>query len=96
MIDDSFISKAKDIVFSHVDKNQYRVFFFGSRVEGTNKPFSDFDIGIEGKTTVPGHLLEHIREDFENSDIPFFVDIVDFRTVDDTFKKVAQNRKYLN
>lgn len=52
----------------------YRFFLFGSRARGQPKRFSDLD--IFSPDTVPRAVVAEIRESFDNSDLPFKVDIV--------------------
>ena len=70
-------------------KKDYRLFIFGSRVGGQKRKFSDIDLGILGKDKLPGHIVVKIKEEFENSPLPYKVDVVDFSKVSEDFKKVA-------
>ncbi len=79
----------KEIIFQFLDPEEYKVFIFGSRATGDSKKFSDYDIGIIGKKSVPWKTLALIEEALEESDLPFKVDIVDFSLVSSKFKKVA-------
>jgi len=73
------------------------VYLFGSQVEKKQSAFSDIDIGIETKRKIRGSTIEEIKELFEESDIPYTVDVVDFSDVSDKFKKVAKQKViYLN
>ncbi|GJM06943.1 MAG: nucleotidyltransferase [marine bacterium B5-7] len=58
--------------------NQYSIEFyvFGSRIKGTAKRLSDLDLCYK----IPVKLSEitQIREAFEESDLPFEVDIIDW------------------
>lgn len=78
----------------HLNKDTYRYFIFGSHATGSNRKYSDIDIGIVGKMPVELHTLSHIKGAMEESDIPYRVDIVDFSKVDSKFKKVAQSEVY--
>jgi len=59
---------------------------FGSRIKETSKRFSDLDICI--KDPISDYEYELLKEKFENSDLPFKVDIVEYKRVDDSFKKI--------
>jgi predicted nucleotidyltransferase len=65
------------------------VFIFGSRATKTHVQYNDIDIGIEGNPLSAKTKIE-LQEAFEESDLPFRVDIVDFSTVNDKFKQVAK------
>lgn len=82
-------AKLRAIVGKHVDLSQYKLFFFGSRVQGRGDERSDVDVGIEGPQGVPGHVMEEIREAIESLPVLYKIDIVDFYEVSDDFRRVA-------
>ncbi|OQW53981.1 MAG: hypothetical protein A4S09_06210 [Proteobacteria bacterium SG_bin7] len=61
----------------------YEFFAFGSRVNGKHKHLSDLDIMI--KDDISGSTLEKIRGDFEDSNIPFKIDIVLYKDISPEF-----------
>lgn len=89
MQQDQAITSIRTIVRNHLPDPSYRVFLFGSRATGTARKFSDVDVGILGKKSVPGHVVELIKEDLEESNIPYKVDVVDFTAVDPSFRNLA-------
>lgn len=87
----------REIIFRFLDQKKDKVFVFGSRAEGKSRRFSDIDIGIDSKKEIPWAKLGAIEEAFEESDLPYTVDIVDFKTVSRRFKEVVgKNLIYLN
>ena len=80
-IDPVLKNEVKKIVFKYIDPKGVKVFIFGSRVSGTNVKFSDIDLGFESDKKIPYNLIMDIEDDFENSNIPYSVDIVDFSKV---------------
>ena len=94
-MDEQVLQIIKEIVFRHIPPNKYKVFVFGSRVSGRAGKWSDYDIGIEGEEKVPTRSIMDIREALEESDLPYFVDVVDFNEVDEDFKKIAKQKIYL-
>ncbi len=85
------IKKIKNILFSKLDAALYSVFIFGSRATNTNQKYSDIDIGIEGGTLSPKTKIE-LEEEFEESDLPYNIEIIDFSSVTESFKQVAKQR----
>jgi len=83
-----YISMIKEIIFSVIDKNEYKVFMFGSRVTKKFNSYSDVDVGILGKKPL-GKVYYKIINRIEESIIPYKVDIIDFALVDEKFKKIA-------
>ena len=82
----------KRIIYRFLNPKEYQVFVFGSRATGKAKKFSDFDIGILGKKSVPSIAKFLIEEALEESDLPYKVDIVDFSLVSNNFRKVALSK----
>lgn len=52
------------------------VFIFGSRAHGKWKTGSDIDLAIMNQ--VSDETLQQLRSDFEESNLPYFVDILDY------------------
>jgi len=73
----------------------YKAFIFGSRAQGTSRQYSDIDLGILGKTKLPTSKIAHIKNDLEDSNLPYRVDLIDFTTVTNKFKNSAM-RKVIN
>ena len=75
----------------------HKVFVFGSRASGSNRRFSDVDIGIEGDQPLILKTRSQIAGEFEESDFPYRVDIVDFSQVGSSFKQLSKKHLiYLN
>jgi len=66
----------------HLRKKHASAFLFGSFVRGAH--FHDLDVGIMGADT---ETLTALRDDFEESTLPYHVDVVDFSKVTPAFKK---------
>ncbi len=61
---------------------------FGSRVSGTAKQYSDLDIALRSSSTLSSAQWNALEEEFENSDLPFKVDLIDFSKADEDFQKI--------
>lgn len=90
---DALVQKAKTIVCSYLPKGNYQVFLFGSRATDRHHRYSDIDIGIEGKDSVPQSVMAQITGELEESDLPVQVDVVDFSRVSSEFKNVANKTR---
>lgn len=90
MLNQKTKAEIKKIVYSFLNPKDCRVFIFGSRATKKAKKFSDIDIGIKSSKAIPWWKLSLIEEAFEESDLPYTVDVVDFSLVPDKFKKVAE------
>ena len=54
---------------------------FGSRAKWTAKAHSDLDLALKGDAPLSASLLADLAEAFSESDLPFKVDVVDWRAV---------------
>ncbi|MDQ7009971.1 MAG: nucleotidyltransferase domain-containing protein [Candidatus Gracilibacteria bacterium] len=86
-IDRDIIIMIKTILFKLNILSEYRFFLFGSRVDGTCREKSDYDIGVIGKNKLDSEIKLDLEEEFEN--IPVLIDFIDFTQVDENFKKIA-------
>jgi uncharacterized protein len=77
--------KHKALVEQIINRYHYQFYVFGSRATGQHRPFSDLDLCF--KTTIPDTVLAQITMDFEESNLPFTVDVVDYNQCDAAFKK---------
>ncbi len=71
---------------------EYGVFVYGSRAAGKAAKWSDIDVGILGKEKVPSREIALIKDEIEESNIPYLVDVVDFSRVSDKFKRIASSK----
>lgn len=79
----------EEVFARHLPNEEYRLFFFGSRVKGNNSPRSDIDLGFEGGQALPAGLKLDIEEELQNLPTLYKIDLVDFKTVSEDFKKSA-------
>jgi uncharacterized protein len=66
---------------------------FGSRVNGTAREYSDIDLAIVGKSKITLRAKMLLREAFEESDLPFRVEVLDYNAISDEFRTVI-DKKY--
>lgn len=69
-----------------------KVVVFGSRIRGKANKFSDVDIAIKCGNRIPEDVMSQLREQFATSDLSVIVDIVDYHSVSDTFKKIIDHQ----
>ena len=62
---------------------------FGSRVNGTAKPFSDLDLVVMGDAPLEFRQLAALKDAFAESNLPFRVDIVDWATTSAEFRAIV-------
>lgn len=84
------IEKLKKLFITFFKNEDVKIIIFGSRARGDFSKSSDIDIGIIGEN-INRKKLVLIREYVEEMNIPHKVDIVDFSTVSNKFRKIALN-----
>ncbi len=76
--------QVKEILEKRVPGCEVRA--FGSRVTGKAKPYSDLDLVVMGSEKLPRLILYGLRDDFEESTLPFRIDILDWNRLSPEFK----------
>lgn len=66
------------------------VFVFGSRAKGNIKPHSDLDLAIDAQQPLSMETVGALNEAFDESLLPYKVDIVDLNAIDTEFKQVIE------
>ena len=74
---------------------EYDVRAFGSRVEGTAKPYSDLDLAIITVKPLPLSKKADLREALDQSDLSIKVDIIDWSTISANFRKIIEQKNLL-
>jgi type I restriction enzyme S subunit len=76
----------RDILRRHVP--QHEVWAFGSRATHAAKPHSDLDLAVIGDEPLRLPVSAALSEAFAESDLPWRVDVVDWATTSETFRKI--------
>lgn len=77
------------IIQNILNKYPYIFYIFGSRATGLNlKPLSDLDLCY--KQEIPQQILLRIEESFEESDLPYKVDLVNWNECNNEFKEIIK------
>ncbi|MBI4897642.1 MAG: nucleotidyltransferase domain-containing protein [Actinobacteria bacterium] len=76
------------IVLKYADAKRNRPVIFGSRATGTAKRYSDLDIGFCGEPLAWARLGA-MRAEFDDSSLPYVVDLVNFDLAGDRFAESA-------
>ncbi len=84
------LEEARAIVRRELAGLPVEVYLFGSRATGTARASSDLDIGILPTGPVPADTLARLHETFEDSTIPYEVDVVDLSRVTPEFRERVQ------
>ena len=72
-------------------KKKYEFFAYGSRVKGNYRELSDLDIMIKGKNPIEVFELEEIKENFDNSNLSYVVNLVDYFSISESFYNIIKD-----
>lgn len=82
------LSILKEIVTTTVPSS-INVYIFGSRVNKTGRKYRDIDIGLNSSVKIPYQLTLKLYDKFDESSLPYIVDIVDLDSASPGFKEEA-------
>lgn len=84
----------RGILQKHVP--QYAVWAFGSRATHRAKRYSDLDLAVITAEPLSLAVLADLRDDFSESDLPWRVEVVDWASTSEAFRKIiARDRVVL-
>ena len=70
-----------------------KVWVFGSRADWNTKDSSDLDLALEGEGSLNHKLLGALKDAFEESSLPYTVDVVDLSRVGDSFRQIVESQR---
>ena len=70
-----------------------RVWVFGSRAIWTTKDSSDLDLALESEGRLSNKLLGVLKDAFEDSALPYTVDIVDLNRISESFRDIVMSQR---
>ena len=66
-----------------------KFYIFGSRAKGTYKEYSDIDIAVDlNNKKLDTDILGRILIKFQDSTLPYEVDVIDLNSIDEKFKNL--------
>ncbi|KZX12144.1 nucleotidyltransferase domain-containing protein [Methanobrevibacter curvatus] len=84
------------IVIDIIENNtpDCEVFVFGSRLNGNSWKFSDLDLAFKCEDCLDFKRKVKLSIEFEDSDLPYKVDLVDYNKASEDFQKIIdENNK---
>ncbi|MFH1233704.1 MAG: nucleotidyltransferase domain-containing protein [Patescibacteria group bacterium] len=91
MIKNKYLQRVKDKINNFNQNKNLKFFIFGSSL--IKEHFGDLDLGVMGEAK--DQNLTKLKEEFANSSLPYFVDIINFNKVSDEFRDNVLNNKIL-
>lgn len=86
-IDEKYLKMLKSVL-SHY--SSYGFYLFGSRLTNRVKPFSDIDLLYFDN--ISNKEVFQLKDDLEESNLPYKVDLIDYNKCSDSFKKIIGNK----
>ena len=84
------LKTVRRLLAAHVPECEVRA--FGSRVAWTAKNHSDLDLAVKGDSKLAPARLRQLREAFEESTLPFRIDLLDWHSISENFRSVIQKQ----
>ncbi len=78
----------REILKKYLPDAEIRI--FGSRYKHTNKEYSDIDIAIVQQEKISLELYSKLKEELEESNLKYTVDLIDWNTISIEFKKIIE------
>lgn len=81
-------TRHKVIIEKILSEYPYHFYAYGSRVKGENRKLSDLDLCYQ--ENVPSDIAEEIREKFAESNLPFMVELVNWKHMRPSFQQAIK------
>lgn len=88
-IAESHLTLIKAILHQQIPDAEVRA--FGSRLSGEARIYSDLDLVVVKRTKIDRQTMIRLKEAFEESSLPFRVEILDWHKISENFKKIIEN-----
>ncbi len=86
------LALVKSILSKHLPLGAV-VWVFGSRATAAARSFSDLDLAIDIGEPLSLERLAGLAHDFDESRLPYKVDVIDWVTISDSFRKNIENKR---
>lgn len=86
-LEEKYIDFIKNTISSMI--HNYKLYIFGSRAKNRAKKYSDIDLAIDSQELTP-QIKTKLEFTFENSTLPYEVDIINLNDIDNKFKDLIQ------
>lgn len=81
-----------DIIAEHLPHTT-QVWVFGSRATGRARRYSDLDLVLDAGRRLTVDERAMLWDAFDECDLPYRVDIVDWRAIDDRFRRAIADQR---
>ena len=70
-----------------------KAWVFGSRATGRARRYSDLDLALDAGRRMTLDEIARLTEAFSDSDLPYKVDLVDWRDIDDRWRHIVLSER---
>jgi len=91
MIKKKYLKQLKKEINEFIGTREIKAFIFGSSLEKGH--FADIDIGLMGNFKITETM--NLKEKIEDTNLPYFVDIINFNQAEKEFKQNVLSNKIL-
>ena len=81
------LAQARQIILRGLAPYRAEVYLYGSVAQGRGRRTSDIDIAVWSEEPLPQGTLAAIRQEIEESNIPYPVELVNLQGADETFRE---------
>ncbi len=85
------LEKVQKILREHLPAG-VAIWVFGSRADWSTKDSSDLDLALEGDGRLSNKMLSGLKWAFEESSLPYTVDVVDINRIGDSFRAILESQ----
>jgi len=85
-LDEKYLEIIREIVNREIRDEHAELYLFGSRARGENRQTSDIDLALRSDTDLTSTLVR-LREKFEESLIPYEVDVLQLEKAGEAFQE---------
>ena len=71
--------------------DKYSFYYYGSRVKGNFNKTSDLDILIKGEEEMPLADVVSLKENMDESRLPYIVNFTDYNSIDESFYNLIKD-----
>jgi hypothetical protein len=87
---EQLLNKVHQIAKHHLSGLKVRLYLFGSWARGEERSSSDIDLAVDYDQILPSGTLARLKAAYEESNIPYTIDLVDLTQTDPEFKEKVE------
>ena len=85
-----YLQAVRQILLNRLQRYDVKIYLFGSMARGESRKASDIDVAVLPTGSLPDGILSEIREELENSRVPYRVELIDLAKASPGFASHVQ------